>query len=139
MMVCMSSRVAKWAGGLLGIAAGMGLIGYFVIVGLEEADKLASVIGVFLGLAGTAVAVYGIMVDRASSAPVPPVSTSDPPTPASGSAGDGTVHNEISGGTLHGLIIQAGSVGFDVPSTAPGSVSDTANDPPDADSGQARS
>jgi hypothetical protein len=137
----MSSRVAKWTGGVLGIAAGVGLVVYFVVVGLDKADKLASVIGVFLGLAGIALASYGVVVDRALPGSTS-VSTSAPPAPIDPPGGAGRVHNEISGGIVHGLVIQAGSVGpvgFDVPSTAYGSVSDTANDPPDADSSRAHS
>ncbi|MDQ3405414.1 MAG: hypothetical protein M3548_18820 [Actinomycetota bacterium] len=57
---------------MFALAGGLALVGagvvVFVVVGLDRADKLASVTGVFVGLAGLAVAVYGVMLARRGSA-----------------------------------------------------------------------
>jgi hypothetical protein len=45
--------------------AGLGI--YLARVGLDDADKLASVIGLFVALAGLAVAVYGLVAERRGS------------------------------------------------------------------------
>ncbi|WP_214324614.1 hypothetical protein [Nonomuraea sediminis] len=60
----MRGRVLVWGGAVVAVAALVGLGVYFAKVGLEEADKLASVIGVFVALVGLGVAVYGLRVDR---------------------------------------------------------------------------
>ncbi|MEU8377850.1 hypothetical protein [Streptosporangium sp. NPDC048865] len=68
---------------------------YFIAVGLDRADKLASVLGAFVGLLGLGLAVYGAVSSRPEEA--------DPePEP-------GGVHNEISG-TVHGNAVQARDV-----------------------------
>jgi hypothetical protein len=57
-------RVMVWIGA---IAAGFALIGlgvYLVVIGLDRADKVASVIGMFAGLAGLALAAYGVVLTR---------------------------------------------------------------------------
>lgn len=43
---------------LVGAVAGLGV--YFVLVGLENADKMASVVGVFVALVGLGLTVYGM-------------------------------------------------------------------------------
>ncbi|MFI6740533.1 hypothetical protein ACIBI9_47080 [Nonomuraea sp. NPDC050451] len=48
----MRSGVLVWGGAGLGVAALVGLGVYFARVGLDDADKLASVIGVFVAVAG---------------------------------------------------------------------------------------
>ncbi|WP_433187841.1 hypothetical protein [Actinoallomurus sp. CA-150999] len=60
----MTGRVLKWGGGLIAVAALVALGAYFVAVGLDKADKLASVIGVFVAVVGLAVSVYGMAADR---------------------------------------------------------------------------
>jgi hypothetical protein len=99
----MSSRKAKWVGGGLAAASAVGLAGYLSLVGLDEADKLASVIGAFIGLAGLALAVLG---GGGGSEPVD----------------EGDVHNEVSGGTFHGPVFQGRD--FTV-----GSVEETGDEP----------
>lgn len=64
MMSFMTGRVLKWAGGLVAVAALVALGAYFAAVGLDKADKLASVIGVFVAVVGLAVSVYGMAADR---------------------------------------------------------------------------
>jgi hypothetical protein len=49
------------------VAALAGLGVYFATAGLDKADKLASVIGVFIAVAGLGVAVYGLIAERRSS------------------------------------------------------------------------
>ena len=104
------------AGGLVAVALGV----TFIVLGLEEADRLASVVGVFFALAGLGVSVYGVMPARRG----PTQSQAPPPSPAGDDlttggdrsaaplqAGDGggraattrpgDTHNTISGGTFH--------------------------------------
>ncbi|GAA4186568.1 hypothetical protein GCM10022252_18770 [Streptosporangium oxazolinicum] len=82
----MSKRVQVWCGAAVAFAVLVGLGVYFLSVGLDRADKVASVIGAFVGLAGLGLALHGML-----SAPAQAV---------------GGVHNEISG-TVHGDSIQA--------------------------------
>jgi hypothetical protein len=56
----MSSRVLAWVGGVAAGAAVAGLGVYFAVAGLGKASELAGVAGVFIGLAGLVVAVYGV-------------------------------------------------------------------------------
>mgnify|MGYP001043098371 CR=1 FL=1 len=51
----------------IGSAALVGLGAFLVVVGLDDADKWASVIGVFVGLIGLAVSVCGLVLARRSS------------------------------------------------------------------------
>ncbi|MCA2230340.1 NACHT domain-containing protein [Nonomuraea aurantiaca] len=52
------------AGAALAVLGVVLLAIYFTTVGLEKADKLASVFGVFIGLAGLVLSVIGLLVDR---------------------------------------------------------------------------
>lgn len=65
----MRKRVLVWTGTGAAVAAMAGLGVYFARVGLESADKLASVIGVFVGLIGLALAAYGLVPGRSPAAP----------------------------------------------------------------------
>ncbi|NUW34815.1 hypothetical protein HTZ77_25780 [Nonomuraea sp. SMC257] len=60
----MRRRVLIWTGSLVALAALAGLGIYLWRVGLDDADKLASVFGLFVALAGLAVALYGLIADR---------------------------------------------------------------------------
>jgi hypothetical protein len=60
----MSSRLANWAGAGLTATVVIGLAVCFTVVGLDRADKLASVLGIFLGLAGIALSFYGQFTNR---------------------------------------------------------------------------
>ncbi|WP_182897168.1 hypothetical protein [Microbispora sp. H10830] len=118
------TRVLTWAGGIAALGAGSALAVYLSMVGLDKADKLASVIGLFVGLAGLVVGVWGLLLTR-----------QEPPAPASGAgavdnpvdnpvdspvdnavdsavnrAVRAAVHNEISGGTIHGPVIQGHTI-----------------------------
>lgn len=107
--------VARWTGVGLTIAAGVALVGYLIVVGLDEANLL--MINVLLGLA-----CIGLAVSERS-------------TSSNGSSDN----SEIETALYNGLVFSTGifaPIGSDVPSKAPGPVSDTANDPPDTDSSQ---
>ncbi|MFI7134311.1 hypothetical protein ACIBQ1_52195 [Nonomuraea sp. NPDC050153] len=79
----MRRRVLIGAGAVVAVAATTVLGLYFVRVGLDEADKLASVIGAFVGLAGLGVAVYGLIADRRSGG-----GGQEPPPVAGGGSGE---------------------------------------------------
>lgn len=70
------------------MAAGA-LIWYFVRVGLDDADKLASVIGLFCAVAGLGVAIYGLRArpERQSSEPGAPASGQQGPEPGGSASG----------------------------------------------------
>ncbi|WP_405148974.1 hypothetical protein OG589_13005 [Sphaerisporangium sp. NBC_01403] len=86
---------------------------YFLVVGLDKADKLGSAIGAVLGLAGLCLSVYGMITGRpkqppagpggGSAAPVAPSQSPQPLASASPSPGAGLarVRNDISGGDFH--------------------------------------
>ncbi|MFJ8747494.1 hypothetical protein ACIRL2_50230 [Embleya sp. NPDC127516] len=96
------------------VVAGLGVVGlgvFFAVAGLDDADKLASVIGVFVGLVGLGLSVYGIVLARRS----PPL----PGPAAPGGAAVGSVHNVFSGGTARD-VYQAGNLTVDRgPATPP--------------------
>src|SRR6266496_2770325 len=64
MMVGMRGHVLAWAGGAVTVAVAAGLGVYFAVAGLDKADKLASVAGAFIGLAGLVASVYGMVQAR---------------------------------------------------------------------------
>ncbi|MEV4020597.1 hypothetical protein AB0J35_59980 [Nonomuraea angiospora] len=64
--VSMRGRVLVWGGALIVVVALVALGLYLTRVGLDKADKLASVIGLFVAVAGLGVAVYGLVIDRQS-------------------------------------------------------------------------
>ncbi|WP_182902266.1 hypothetical protein [Microbispora sp. H10830] len=55
-----------WGGAGVAVAALAALGVYLSQVGLDKADKLASVIGLFVALAGLGTAVYGLVAERKS-------------------------------------------------------------------------
>lgn len=63
----MARRVLVWVGAGLVMAALAGLGVYFAVVGLDKADKWASVIGVFVAISGLVVAIAGLFTDRHNS------------------------------------------------------------------------
>ncbi|MFB4317575.1 hypothetical protein [Actinomadura sp. 21ATH] len=60
----MAVRVRVWVGAVVMVVALVGLGVHLAVVGLDKADKWASVIGVFVALAGLAAAVYGLVTGR---------------------------------------------------------------------------
>ncbi|CAL9645350.1 hypothetical protein SUDANB95_06426 [Actinosynnema sp. ALI-1.44] len=82
-------------GGLVVVAVGVGV----VLLGLEKADQVASVVGALAGVAGLAVALYGL---RRTTTPTPA------PAPAA------TVTNTVENSTVHGSNVQIGSAGGNV-------------------------
>jgi hypothetical protein len=103
-MDVMPGRVWKWGGAVLFVAVAIALGVYFGRVGLEEADRGASVVGAFVGLAGLALTVYGLMRDRRADAASPDTSASD--ARSSQVSAEGQVRNVISGGNIHGPVVQ---------------------------------
>jgi hypothetical protein len=57
----MNSRRWVWIGTAVTVVAVAGLAGYFMVVGLEAADKVASVISGLAALVGLALAAYGLL------------------------------------------------------------------------------
>lgn len=88
----MTRRVLGWCGLGVAVTAAVALAVVFVIVGLHEADRLASVVGAFIGLAGLVVAVFGLATSGRSS-------------PGTG-VSPGGVHNHV-GGAVSGTTVQA--------------------------------
>ncbi|MEU5859933.1 hypothetical protein ABZ815_02075 [Nonomuraea sp. NPDC047529] len=84
----MATRKSPWvwisvvAAGL--VAGALGTI--FTVLGLEEADRLASVVGVFATLGGLVVSVYGVVLARRQGNPQrnPPSSAAPSPKPPEG-------------------------------------------------------
>ncbi|GLW20023.1 hypothetical protein DI270_013920 [Microbispora triticiradicis] len=62
----MRGAVPVWGGAGVAVVALAGLGVYLSQVGLDKADKLASVVGLFVGLAGLGVAAYGLVAERGS-------------------------------------------------------------------------
>ncbi|MFF4450127.1 hypothetical protein [Streptomyces sp. NPDC001502] len=63
----MTGKAQAWIGGTIAILAVGALAGYLIAVGLDDADKVASVIALFVALAGLAVSVAGLRRQARSS------------------------------------------------------------------------
>ncbi|WP_199882028.1 hypothetical protein [Streptomyces sp. CB03911] len=61
----MTARLQAWMGGVTGGAAVVGLAVYLGVVGLDDADRWASVLGLFVALAGLGLGVAGRRRERA--------------------------------------------------------------------------
>ncbi|MEV5411537.1 hypothetical protein AB0K60_22205 [Thermopolyspora sp. NPDC052614] len=66
MMTIMRGRMWIWVGATVTMAALTGLAVHLAWVGLDDADKLASVLSLFVGVAGLGVTIYGLVTDRKS-------------------------------------------------------------------------
>lgn len=95
--------VPTWVGACaIGVTlAGLG--GYFAAIGLDEADRLASVVGSLVGIAGLGLSGYGLLLTRRVPSG-PSGETASTPRPD-----DGGVTNTISG-TVHGPVFQGRDV-----------------------------
>jgi high-affinity Fe2+/Pb2+ permease len=62
----MRRQVPVWGGVIVAVVALTWLGVYLAQVGLEKADKLASVIGLFIAAVGLGVTVYGLIASRES-------------------------------------------------------------------------
>lgn len=101
----MRSRAGVLVGVVVTVLSATGLAIYFARVGLDRADKLASVLGTFVGLVGLAMAAYGLLQGRKS-----PPRADVPIVPATNAVqGPATVKNEIRG-PVQGSAIQAGTI-----------------------------
>lgn len=65
MMAVMAGRIQIWVGTGVTVVAVAGLGVYFVMAGLDRADKAASVVGGLVAVIGLAVAVYGAVTTSA--------------------------------------------------------------------------
>ncbi|MDI6102671.1 hypothetical protein QLQ12_29035 [Actinoplanes sp. NEAU-A12] len=148
-------RMRGWtvAGSLVGGATAFGLGLFLAGQGIERADQWASVISVFVALAGLLAAGYGIILARrpqpAGAGPVrntiaegavtgPALLVRDvrrtsltgtpiPPSPESARAAEpGEVENRVEGGTFYGMLIMGRDLTDVVlpPSPPPGDVRD---------------
>ncbi|WP_133061554.1 hypothetical protein [Streptosporangium minutum] len=101
----MTERVLKWIGIILVAATAVSMAIYFYQIELDEADKTASVVGVFVGLAGLALAIYGTVTERNKRINAAQLSES---TPASEPEKTqfGSINNNIMGGSFFGPVIQ---------------------------------
>ncbi|HEX4814033.1 MAG TPA: hypothetical protein VFV66_14915 [Nonomuraea sp.] len=95
----MRKRTLVWVGSGITLAAMAGLAGYFARVGLDAADKLSSVIGVFVAVSGLALALYGTFAGRPSRPPPPTVSAGGTRSVAIGGDNTGTITTGDTGGT----------------------------------------
>ena len=61
MLADMSAKATAWLGGVVVLVAAAGMGVYLGVAGLSKASELAGVISGFVGLAGLAVAAYGVI------------------------------------------------------------------------------
>lgn len=117
----MSRRAVKWAGVGVTTATIVVLVTYFAYVGLDKADKLASVFGLVVALIGLSMTIFGVAGERQDS------------NSSSQEAAPSSTNNRIDGTVSNSQVIQAGnisdsSVGIPPqPSEVPGT--DTATGP----------
>lgn len=64
----MTGKLLAWSGGFVAAAASGGLIWYFSRVGWEKASWVAGVVGLFVAVAGLAVAVWGLLLQHRAGA-----------------------------------------------------------------------
>ncbi|GII83925.1 hypothetical protein Ssi03_19150 [Sphaerisporangium siamense] len=93
-------RIAVLSVGLALIALAV----YFIAIGLDKADKLASVLSALTGLTGLALSWYATMRPSRSQPACPP-DNEPPPAQAPPATREDGVHNVISG-SVHGPVIQ---------------------------------
>ncbi|WP_204286386.1 hypothetical protein [Microbispora amethystogenes] len=105
-MEVMPGRLSLWAGGLLIVAAVAGTAVYFAVLGLDRADKLASVVGALAAIAGIGLTLCGMFQARREA------SGSTIRSPA--------VQNVIIGGSQYGSVLQARDIHRPVRFGAPG-------------------
>lgn len=70
---CMTGRVQAWVGGAVAGAATASLVAYLIVVGWDQADKIASVLAFFVALAGLITSVWGVRRENQPPEPDPPV------------------------------------------------------------------
>jgi hypothetical protein len=88
--------------GSAGVLLLLGLTAYLVRVGLDKADKLASVVGAFVGLMGLALGIFESVRGGSKAA-----------APTQSQAGDQSVSNSISG-SVSGNVVQAKNIKGDI-------------------------
>ncbi|SDR23223.1 hypothetical protein SAMN04489764_4291 [Thermostaphylospora chromogena] len=108
----MRRRVPVWGGAGVAVAALVVLGVYLYRVGLDKADKLASVIGLFVALIGLGVTVYGLVAERRSGggAPRQAGTRDDAAGATSGAAGGARPIQQQAEAVEDGEVLQAGGV-----------------------------
>jgi hypothetical protein len=116
-MGAMAGRVLAWVGGVVALAATVGLCVLFAVVGLDKANELAGVVSALLALAGLVVSVCGLVAASRAAGPaaVMPAPGNMPPaapaiTEPSGMRGGG----QSVTGPVFGGVTQIKDVGGDV-------------------------
>ncbi|MEV6984680.1 hypothetical protein AB0M95_25945 [Sphaerisporangium sp. NPDC051017] len=108
---------------------------YFIVIGLDNADKLASVLSALTGLTALALTWHTMRRPTEPSPPTPPGKTPDKapaaPVRTTSKREGGTVHNVISG-SVHGPVVQGHD--FTGPITIGGAGAGTAPPPPPPES-----
>ncbi|MGW7468046.1 hypothetical protein ACWGJT_26110 [Streptomyces xantholiticus] len=96
-------RWILWGGATFGLAL-VGLGSYFAYIGLEQADKLASVLGFFMGSLGLAISILVALLPRSNNTPDnPPASGGTvPSTTLDGPSADSEPGNHLSNIQVHG-------------------------------------
>ena len=118
-MAGMTGNVRVWAGAVVGVLALVVLGVYLGTVGLDKADKWASVIGLFVAVAGIGIALYSLVAGRHSDSNQPGSDavgpsgdrsvTIDDENSGISSTGDGGTHIQMRAeASGHGSVYQAG-------------------------------
>ena len=76
----MMRRALIWGWAVAAVLALAGLGAYLAIVGLDKANKIGSLIGSFVALAGLGLSAYGVVQQRRSVPTVPVASTQQVPS-----------------------------------------------------------
>ncbi|MFC4529214.1 hypothetical protein [Sphaerisporangium dianthi] len=122
------TRLAVLATGLVLVALGV----LFPLAGLDDADKFASVLGAFTGVAGLALSAYGVVLARRAPGDASGRGQASGAAETAGSE-EGRVRNSISG-TVRGPVVQGGSfagpitIGTPPPRPGDGEVADQRKD-----------
>ncbi|MEU9982254.1 hypothetical protein [Streptomyces sp. NPDC050856] len=107
----MNARALVATGTIVTVVAASALGYYFSQVGLDKADKTASIAGLFIALAGLALSIYGIAEARKSHTPQP-------------------TNQKVTSSSISGSNIQIGQTGGSVRIKRSSSHSTASQDPP---------
>ncbi|WP_399932419.1 hypothetical protein [Streptomyces kanamyceticus] len=68
----MTGQVQAWIGGTAAGASTAALVAYFIVVGWDQADKIASVLALFVTIAGLVWSMRGVRRENRTPEPDPP-------------------------------------------------------------------
>ncbi|GAA1636814.1 hypothetical protein GCM10009828_076260 [Actinoplanes couchii] len=110
----MTRRRVKLVGWIAGIAAGLAITALGVLFlrsGLDASDKWASVLGIFLNVAGLALAFYSAMLTRRAARDTQDSDPGAAPSiTGSGDLRDDAVSNSVHADRIEGSVVQARDV-----------------------------